>query len=79
MDVANGVSFLASVTKLRYTRTDMELIILRQFENLDALRRRVQLLEKQNELLIKYNHKLIEELSDKEPPVTYPHRRKEAL
>jgi hypothetical protein len=56
----------------------MELIILSQLQNLDALRRQVQLLEKQNELLIKYNHKLIEELSDQTPPVPYPTRRKNA-
>lgn len=38
--------------------------------------RRIQLLEKQNELLLKYNHKLIEELSDRKPPIPYKISRK---
>lgn len=42
----------------------MELLILRQLENLDALGEQVNLLKKQNELLVKMNHKLIEDLRE---------------
>ncbi|HRE73690.1 MAG TPA: hypothetical protein PK637_00665 [Flavobacteriales bacterium] len=54
----------------------MELLILRQLGNLDALGEQVKLLKKQNELLLKYNHKLIEELSDRTPPIPYKINRK---
>jgi hypothetical protein len=61
---------------VRYTKEDLEMIVHRQLANLEALGRRVQLLEKQNELLLKYNHKLIEELSDRKPPIPYVIQRK---
>lgn len=62
--------------KSRYTKEDLELRCERQLAYLEALGRRVQLLERQNELLVKYNHKLVEALSDRKPPVPYVIKRK---
>lgn len=65
------------MNKSKYTKDDLERIVFTQLSNLDALGHRIQLLEKQNELLLKYNHKLIEELSDRTPPIPYIiHRKK---
>ena len=50
-----------------------------QLENLNVQGEHIQLIKKQNELLVKYNHKLIDELSDKakEPkPYPIPKRKK---
>lgn len=50
--------------------------MLKQLENLDALGERVRLLQKQNELLVKMNHKLMEELSEERKQIKpYPMRR----
>ena len=75
--VPNTLSCLDSVAKFTYTRDEMELLILRQLENLDALGEQVNLLKKQNELLLKMNHKLTEELSEERKMVRpYPRSRK---
>jgi len=50
-----------------------------QLENLNAQGEHIQLIKEQNELLVKYNNKLIDELSNKsEKPVPYllPKRRR---
>lgn len=67
------------MTKLRYTKADLEKLIYTQLENLNVQGEHIDLIKKQNELLVKYNHKLIDELSDKvnEPkPYPIPKRRR---
>ncbi len=56
----------------KYTKSDLELIVYKQLANLEAMGERIKLLEKQNELLLKFNHKLMEELGDKKIPIPYP-------
>jgi hypothetical protein len=57
----------------KYTKSNLESIVYRQLENLDAMGERIKLLEKQNELLVKYNHKLMEELGyTKSTLIPYP-------
>lgn len=59
--------------KLPYTKLELELLVLRQLENLDALGERANLLKKQNDLLLKFNNKLIEELvEEKKELKPYP-------
>lgn len=44
-----------------------------QLQNLNAQAEHILLIKEQNELLLKYNHKLIDEMSDKlEEPKPYP-------
>lgn len=63
--------------KLRYTKLELELLVLRQLENLDALSEKVILLRKQNELLMKFNNRLIEELSEEKKTLRpYPKLQK---
>lgn len=58
---------------MKYKRADLEKIILIQLENLNVQGEHIRLIKEQNELLLKYNHKLIDKLSDKlEEPVPYP-------
>ncbi|MBS1634302.1 MAG: hypothetical protein JST26_00170 [Bacteroidetes bacterium] len=64
------------MAKFRQTKEDLERRCYAQLAYLEVLGRRVQLLEKQNELLLKYNHKLIEELGDRTPPIPYKISRK---
>lgn len=64
------------MSKSRYTKDELEWRCQRQLEYLEALGRRIQLLEKQNELLVKYNHKLMEELGHQKPPIPYAIKRK---
>ena len=64
---------------MQYKKSDLERIVMIQLENLNAQGEHIQLIKEQNELLIKYNHKLIDELSDKlkEPkPYPIPKRKK---
>lgn len=79
MRVPNTLPCLDSLLQMgrfTYTKADIELIMLKQLENLDALGERVRLLQKQNELLVKMNHKLMEELSDARKEIKpYPVRR----
>lgn len=59
--------------KFSYTKDELELLLLKQLQNLDALSERVRLLELQNELLVKMNHKLTEELSEEKKEIKpYP-------
>jgi hypothetical protein len=74
--VPKAVRYLDPMAKFRLTKEDLERRCYAQLAYLEALGRRVQLLEKQNELLLKYNHKLIEELSDRTPPIPYKISRK---
>ena len=62
-----------------YKKSDLERIVMTQLENLNAQGEHIELIKEQNELLVKYNHKLIDELSDKtkEPkPYPIPKRKK---
>ncbi|MFM7023101.1 MAG: hypothetical protein ACKOXB_08995 [Flavobacteriales bacterium] len=59
----------------KYTKENLEEIVYKQLKHLDVLGERIKLLEKQNELLVKFNHKLIEELSDRTPVIPYPTKR----
>ena len=64
---------------MRYKKEDLERLVMIQLENLNAQGEHIQLIKEQNELLVKYNHKLIDELSDKakEPkPYPIPKRKK---
>jgi len=59
--------------KLGYNREQMEELIYKQLTNLDAMGRRIQLLEQQNEQLLKFNNKLIRLLTDGQAqPKPYP-------
>ena len=49
----------------RHKKGDIEKLILIQLENLNAQGEHIRLIKEQNELLLKHNHKLIGELSDK--------------
>ena len=62
-----------------YRKSDLERLVLIQLENLNAQGEHIDLLKEQNELLVKYNHKLIDEMTDKtkEPkPYPIPKRKK---
>jgi len=64
---------------MRYKKSDLEKLVLIQLDNLNAQGEHIQLIKEQNELLVKYNHKLIDKLSDKlnEPkPYPIPKRKK---
>lgn len=64
---------------MKYRKADLERIVMVQLENLNAQGEHIELIKEQNELLVKYNHKLIDELSDKtkEPkPYPVPKRKK---
>jgi len=60
------------MAKLRYTRDQMEEIILLQLENMEILGEQNLLLKKQNELLEKMIEKLKAKLSHKKKPKPYP-------
>ena len=65
---------------MRYKKADLERIVLTQLENLNAQGKHIQLIKEQNELLVKYNHKLIDELSNKlEEPKPYPIPKRKKL
>ncbi|MCB9448707.1 MAG: hypothetical protein H6585_10220 [Flavobacteriales bacterium] len=58
---------------IRYTKDQLEILLYKQLENLDAMNEHVRLVKEQNEMLLTYNHKLIEKLSeDQKKPVPYP-------
>lgn len=77
--VSKSGRYLDPMRRLKYTKEDLERRCDAQLAYLEVLGRRVQLLEKQNELLLKLNHKLIEELSDRKPPIPYVKLSKKAL
>lgn len=63
----------------KYSKEELERMLLIQFENLNAQGEHISLIKEQNELLLKYNHKLINRLSEtlKEPiPYPIPKRKK---
>ncbi len=66
------------MAKLRYTRDQMEELILRQLDHMEALGDQNRLLRKHNELLEKKVQKLKEQLSGKKKPkhyvTTYPRK-----
>jgi len=45
--------------KFRYTKAELETLVLKQLENLDALGKQIKLLEEQNLMLVKFNQKLM--------------------
>jgi hypothetical protein len=53
------------MSKIKCNKTELEKIILTQVENLNAQGEHIRLIKEQNELLLKHNHKLMSELSDK--------------
>lgn len=58
---------------MKYKKAELERILLTQLENLNAQGEHIRLIKEQNELLLKHNHKLIEELSERvEEPKPYP-------
>jgi len=57
----------------KFLKRDLERIIMDQLENLNTQSEHILLIKEQNELLVKYNHKLIDKLSDKlNEPKPYP-------
>ena len=61
----------------RYTKTDLEQIVYRQLENLDAMHDLLRIMKVQNDLIQKINQTLREEIGQfKEQHVIYPTRRK---
>ncbi|OFY17740.1 MAG: hypothetical protein A2W98_08545 [Bacteroidetes bacterium GWF2_33_38] len=59
--------------KYRYTKAELEVLVYKQLENLNALGEQIKLLEEQNLLLTKLNHKLMSLVSDKhKEPIPYP-------
>ena len=71
MFVPKTVRYLDLMNR-KYTKSHLESIVYRQLENLDAMGEKIKLLEKQNELLLKLNHKLKEELSEQKRCIPYP-------
>lgn len=62
---------------MRYTKDQLEELLYAQLGNLNSLGEQNRLLREQNELLIKLNHKIIEEVDDtKKKIVPYPSLRK---
>lgn len=45
--------------KFRYTKAELETLVLKQLENLDAMGKQIKLLEEQNLMLVKFNQKLM--------------------
>lgn len=65
------------MSKIRYNKPDLENIIMTQLENLNVQGEHIRLIKEQNELLLKHNYKLIDELSDKlKEPKPYPISKK---
>jgi hypothetical protein len=61
------------MSKLGYNREQMAELIHKQLANLDAMGRRIQLLEQQNDQLLKFNNKLIRLITDGQAqPKPYP-------
>lgn len=62
---------------MKYTKSDLESIVYTQLENLNAQKEHIDLIRQQNELLLKHNHKLINEISNKSKKgLPYPvHKR----
>ncbi len=61
---------------LKYRKEDLETLVYKQLAHLDVLGERIKLLEQQNELLLKFNHKLVKELSEQTPSIPYKKKRK---
>jgi len=58
---------------MKYNKADLERIVITQLENLNAQGEHIRLIKEQNSLLLNYNHKLVEKLSDKvKEPIPYP-------
>jgi hypothetical protein len=63
-----------------YSKNDLERLVMTQLENLNAQGEYIRLIKEQNELLLKYNQKLKDELSDKlEEPKPYPIQKRKKL
>ncbi len=61
----------------RYTKADLEQIVYRQLENLDAMHDLLRIMKVQNDLIQSINKTLREEICQfKEQQVMYPTRRK---
>ena len=62
---------------MKYTKVDLEYLVFKQLQNLNAQGEHIRLIKEQNELLVKHNHKLMSELSDKtKVPTPYPISKK---
>lgn len=58
---------------MNYTKKDLERLVMTQLENLNAQGEHIRLIKEQNDLLLKYNNKLIDQLSGKKgKPKPYP-------
>ena len=61
----------------RYTKADLEEIVYKQLENLNAMHDLLGIMKFQNDLIKNINQTLREEIGQfKEQPVMYPTRRK---
>ena len=50
---------------VKYTKADLEYLVFKQLQNLNVQGENIRLIKEQNELLLKHNHKLMSNLSDK--------------
>lgn len=62
---------------MRYTKDQLEELLYAQLSNLNSLGEQNRLLKEQNELLVKLNHNIIDEVDEsKNKIVPYPNLRK---
>ena len=50
---------------MNYTKADLEYLVFKQLQNLNVQGEHIRLIKEQNEFLLKHNHKLMSNLSDK--------------
>ncbi len=61
----------------RYTKADLEQIVYKQLDNLNAMHDLLRIMKVQNDLIQNINHTLREEIGQfKEKQVMYPKRRR---
>ena len=59
--------------KYRYTKAELEVLVYKQLENLNALGEQIKLLEEQNLMLVKFNQKLMGLVSENlKEAIPYP-------
>jgi len=51
---------------VKYTKADLEYLVFKQLQNLNVQGENIRLIKEQNELLLKHNHKLMSNLSNKQ-------------
>ncbi|NER13500.1 hypothetical protein GWK08_08635 [Leptobacterium flavescens] len=64
------------MSKLRYTKAELEEIVLIQLDNLNAMHDLLRIMKLQNELIENANKKLKDEIIDFKKKVSYSRRKK---